>query len=468
MNSQVWNEALNHIDPDLVEEYIEQKEKSEGQKRVFWLRCGTVAACLCAIITMIIVVSNLDAIMSSNRPITPIVNLQTPTSAPQYYGSASSVEASGGVQADLNSNGLSVTATLLETLPDTYTFFDDWHQYEYRLLRMRTVTLLKGTEMTEEFYYMVPVDFMTDFSLYDSFVIIDMAQFGYEYSVVYNKSQGKAERLELVLFGYRTYGYHLMGVNFMAFDADGKFDIGLWKSNEAWMKATQRSTSNGNTLRQAEENARQDSWGSDCRVHSLSGVTGEAANVLSQFLSFENGIYVPNTSSMMLYRSSKVDFIAVRYLNGFATNEYVSIRSKELTGGDEYSVAFSKAQFTQEDLMALPDLASALASVAAAYDEGLITPPHIKDYDESAIWSHGIFGWYAKTPDGVIGIIRVTWREFKTGKLDDAYYFVEYGSDAYTPIDRDALVERIGEYESTYIYLDGYGENGKTRLYPLY
>jgi hypothetical protein len=39
---------------------------------------------------------------------------------------------------------------------------------------------------------------------------------------------------------------------------------------------------------------------------------------------------------------------------------------------------------------------------------------------------------------------------------------VEYGSLECTPIERDALLEKLGEYETAYIYTDGYDKNGKT------
>ena len=47
--------------------------------------------------------------------------------------------------------------------------------------------------------------------------------------------------------------------------------------------------------------------------------------------------------------------------------------------------------------------------------------------------------------------------------MDDAYYIIEYGSDVCKPIERDALLEKIGEYEKTYIYRGKYDGNGKVR-----
>ena len=224
MKKKEWNEGLNHLDPDLVEKHIEQTERFRQQKQksiAVLRRFGAIAACFVLILGAVIVVPMLreddPGVITppDNRPAIPIVNAQIPSPAPHYYGNQSSSGTSGGGQVEVDPTGISVTAKLVEALPDVYTFFDDWNQGEFRLLRMQTIKLLRGQEMVEEFYYLIPVDFSTDFSIFDSFVINNMAQFSYEQTVMYNKTQGKAEQLNLVVFGYRVYGYTLMGENLM-------------------------------------------------------------------------------------------------------------------------------------------------------------------------------------------------------------------------------------------------------------
>jgi len=492
MNKKEWNEGLNHLDPDLVEAYVEEKDKL-GQKnkkhKGVWLRAGVIAVCLALMVGAIILVPMMredepgavpptvdsedhsgdissESTDDNNRPAIPIVNVQIPSSAPQYFGSASSHGSSGSVQGEERGDGLSVTAQLIETLPDTYTFFDDWNQYEYRLLRLKTVKLLKGKEMTEEFYYMIPVDFMTDYSVYDSFIIKDMAQFGYDYSVMYNKTQGKAEQLNLVLFGYRVYGYYLMGENFIAFDADGNFDERLWNANEAWIEGTKYAP-DISTLRQEEDIILQKNSHSsykDLYVHLLDDISGEAANVLARIKSFENGIYIPFFSSYKLFLSPEVQFHATRYINGFATNEKVSVWCKDWTGGEQDTYAYTKARFSENDMNRLPDLTSAFEAVKVALNSGSVLPPHFNNQEKLRNTTSGVFGWYAKTENGVIGIMRVTWC-FYTEKYrdyyDDAYYIIEHGSNECKAIDRDALLELLGDYETTNIYTGKYNEYGK-------
>ena len=48
MKKKEWNEGLNHIDPDLIEKHIEQKERlrqKNKKPKSIWLRFGAIAAC---------------------------------------------------------------------------------------------------------------------------------------------------------------------------------------------------------------------------------------------------------------------------------------------------------------------------------------------------------------------------------------------------------------------------------------
>ena len=434
-------------------------KKKSNQKRSSlkrWIPVLSAAACLVIAAGVVLGIG----ILNRKQPATviPLVREKISSSAPMYYGDERSA-GSHESQMEVNPFGLSVTAKLIETLPDTYTFFTDWNQKEYRLLRMSTVSLLKGVEMTDEFYYMIPVDFMTDFSRFNQFVIMDMAQFAYEYSVLFNKTQGKAEQLTLVLFGYGVYGYDSMGEKFMAFNNDGTFDETLWKSNSLWTSQTEHAQVPEDIIT-AENRARQDINGADLYVHLLKDIAGKASEKLSEIKSFDNGVFVPNISPMVLSFSPEVQFHAVRYINGFATNEKISIWCKEWDGGEDDTFAETKAHFTEDDMNNLPDLTSAITAVAREFDKGNITPPHIAKAGELDLLTHGIFGWYAKTNDGVVGVVRVTW-QYRSGEMDDSYYIVDKNSDGVMSIDRDDLLEKLCEYEATYIFDGSYDKNGK-------
>lgn len=59
MKKEVWNEGMNHIDSDIVEEYVIQKEKfGEKKKRKRgWLQWSLTAACLCLAAILVFAVS---------------------------------------------------------------------------------------------------------------------------------------------------------------------------------------------------------------------------------------------------------------------------------------------------------------------------------------------------------------------------------------------------------------------------
>ncbi len=490
MKNERFFELFAEIDENLITRA--EKNKASTKKTEFrWLHFGALAACLCLIIAAVVIAIMLQAssgVVSTptgsvvdNTP-TPsltaefdtsepignsiiISNKISPSSDPKYYGSDFNVTNSG-VSGEVNTAGISVTARLIETLPDTYTFFDDWRQVEFKLLKMETVTVLYGIKVTKEFYYMIPLPYMTDYSIFDRFVIVNMGQYGHEYTVLYNQTKQRAEQLGTVLFGYSNTNFEFMSENVMAFDKNGKFDARLWTSTEAWIKSTEwlldtyGDIYNSNyTISQAEDSAD----GYDFYVQSIKNVTGESAEALKYIQSFENGIYVPDGSGFKLFYGSDLQLLFTRYINGFATNESGAIYNN--------SALFSNARFTKEDEEKLPDLTSAYAAVTDAFNNGEISPPHIKDYKSMTLMEHGVFGWYAKTADGVIGIVRVNWH-YKSGGYpglyDDMYYVIEYGSDECVPIARDALIKKLEGYETTYIYYGEYDENGKIiELYPI-
>ena len=497
MKENEFLDGVSNIEADVVERFVSmdnklQKKSNKPKSKGIWLRFGAIAACFLLIVSVIIAVPMLREddpgvinppdetgndvganpapdTEGDGRPNIPIVNVQVPSSAPQYYGSEATGD--GGAAAEINTEGVSVIARLITVLPNTYTFYDDWTQDEFHLLKMETIKLLKGENITDTFYYIVPKRFMTDFTIFDKFVIVDMGQYGYEHSVLYNKTQSCAERLDIVLLGYLNTYFDSMGENFMAFDSDGNFDGRLWGSNEYWASSTGWPNNimgqpnkylNGYTIAQAEQEFYSDDGYRSVSV--LDSVSGEAKEVLEFIQSFENGLYIQRGDGFKTSHYPSVQLSFRRYMGGFATNESGMIYAD--------SVNWSKARFTKEDEEKLPDLPSAYATIKDSFESGKILPPHIQNHGEMENTVNGIFGWYAKTEGGVIGVVRVTWcyvsNEYDLC-FDDAYYIIEYGSNECKAIDRDALLELLGEYEATNIYTGEYNEYGKYSdiVYPM-
>ena len=518
MKKEEWNEALDHIDPELVEEYVEKKEHLSRRKipAGAWLRFGAVAACACLLVGVVAIAplfrkeppvgpivsdttgafeTEISTPIGSEPPETrsdhtdpeetseietpppddPVIRLQSPTAGPVYYGQKEAV-GSSGMSAEIANGRISVTARLKETLTDTYTFFDDWIQNEYLLLRMETVKVLGGNEMPEEFYFLMPALFMTDFTPYHLFILQDMVQFGYEYTVLYNQTKGCAEQFDMVVMGcYKT---SEIGKQVMAFDRDGYLDTNLWLSASKWeqwtygmrendLKMLDPAYRNDYTIERFEAEAVENNERNSSYVHQLTDISPEADELLADLRSFEHGIYVDNYRDYVLALGPEVQLRLRRYINGFPTNEYVYMND-----GDDYSqtrITRSKARFTKEDETRMPDLATAIKKVSVAYDAGELTPPHIQGYENLELSSYGIFGWYAQTENGIIGIVRVAfsyrmgWVDdvFRGSVYDDLYYVIEEGSDTCVQVARDDLLARIGEYETQYIFTGDYDEYGK-------
>ena len=187
------------------------------------------------------------------------------------------------------------------------------------------------------------------------------------------------------------------------------------------------------------------------------------ASIVKQHIkSFENGLFIPDGGGFKAQLSPEIQLRFRRYVGGYATNERGIIYAD--------SVSYSQTRFTKEDLNRLPDLTSALEYIITEFEKGSVVPPHISNYSEMENTVYGIFGWYAKTANGVAGIVRVEWCYMADNYdlfFDDAYYIIEYGSDECKPIDRDALLERLGECDSSFIYIDEYGENGVIFCEPI-
>ncbi len=71
MKKKEWNEGLNHLDPDLVEKYVKQKDslrQTNKKSKSVWLRFGAIAACFLLIVSVVIAVPMLQKANSPDAP----------------------------------------------------------------------------------------------------------------------------------------------------------------------------------------------------------------------------------------------------------------------------------------------------------------------------------------------------------------------------------------------------------------
>ncbi len=445
-----------------------------AKPRRIWLRVAAAAACLALVAGFIVadtstnqgrIIKTRQAVRTTYRPAATDIASEDMHILSKYGNLSSNGAGSNPGCALISVSGFFVTAKLVEVLPDTYTFFTDDDQYEFRLLKFRTVKLLRGQEMASEFYFAVPMPLMTDYTRYSSFVIYNMVQRCHESAVVYNKTNDSAERLDLVIFSSEP--FYWMSENFMAFNWLGILDEGLWDSTEEWLEQTTHRSDAPRTVFQAEERVRRRNTNSSCIcVQTLDPFAADVPEMLEKVTDFENGIFVEISGPSTLGVNGNPSFI--RYINGFATNEVVTFYMKEYTGEATATCKVSKNVFDANDLLNLPDLAGAADSVAAKVESGDIAPPHIVGYEDMRLIKRKVYAKYAKTDEGIVGIVHVFFKySCKTETqgtrfcYDDAYFIIESGMSECTPIDRDDLLEKFDSDDNVYIFDGEYDEYGE-------
>ncbi len=468
MKKEEWNEGLNHLRTDLIEDFILLNDNIEirRKRKTLLIRAVALTACICIVIGAIA-----PMVLRRHTDTIPGERAQIPSISPNYYSISTDKRYYFGThtQQVANPPGISVTARLTEILSDTYTFFNDQDQKEYRILKMEVLKVLKGQNMTEEFYYLIPIKYMVDFSKFDRFLILNMSQLTYEYSVLYNKTKDCAEIFDHIIFEYERnyYGSNNLGDKIKAFNRIGFFDFRLWNSNDVWKSRTKGASKNWWKffhIRKAERSAKKESE-KHLYVNQLDDCGEEVIEKIAELKSLENGVYIPlySSGSTILSSVEKTgSMTCVRYVNGFPTNERLEISVSASNEINTSAIRYTESRFTEEDINTFPDLTSAIGAVKEDLKNGRLTPPHIKNYEELTSAGYDIFPWYAKTENGVLGIVRLTWyyNKDKTTYVDDAYYIIEFGADEYYGIDRDALLEKLTEYDY-YVFHGEYNDKGK-------
>ena len=368
----------------------------------------------------------------------------------------------------INSSGFAISCELVEVSPSSYlipskTAVITAEDSVYSLLKMKTLSMPwgKGMEKDSEFYFLLPSALLCDFSNYQSFLLADLKQNAYDHFVLYNKDTSSYEAFSLPLFSNSA---------MMAFDENEIFDISLWTVNDAWSSNTQ-------TQRQKIENGELDLIGlsrsdiekqfeekHDYQVYPNVPLTGEALDAYLDCQNPDNGLYLLNLCHGGIHERqhySQYNLFFRRFINGYPTSETVEILS-------ENSAKKSTLSFTESDLNALPDLASALKQVSESYHRGDLTPPHIQNLKDKTLVCYGILGWYEKTENGVLGMVRISWKyQDFSGRdtfYDDQYFVIMLDSDTAQSIDRDTLLE-LHPYASDLIFQGNYNENGKERSF---
>lgn len=492
MKKKEWNEGLDHLDPDLVEKYVEQKDrlrqKNKKSKSV-WLRFGAIAACFVLILGTVIVVPMLreddpGVIPGPGTTDNPVVNppdytpiiFDATVSPEQLNGNnlefivGSSVSISGGESADPPrfefSGGISVKAKVVKNHSDKYYKLDvssEYHPTAYRLIQMETIEVISGENVPRYFLYLIPEYVYVDMSVYDT-LLISMNQIGVENYVLKNATQNRMESFELSIFA--DYQDHPELGNIIAF-TDGVFDESLWQ-NRSWLYGYQfakldldnpehsnlvvaRGDSEGVVISAIKKQF--DEWYpagyQERSVITLDFTTQEAKDAIKYVKPFENGVF----SQTYLPYNGSGELIFRRYINGCQTEE--TIRIDLLTE----EVTYSEVRYTKEDLEQIENISAHLSEKANEYMEQLPIPPHT-DLEGKELLSLNLYAWYVKDDGKLYGVIKTAWRYKEADNYflqyyDDAYVLYDMSAGTAIDISRDDLVNIVGTRN---VYMGEYGK----------
>ena len=476
MKKKEWNEGLSHLDPDLVEKYVLQKDKLSRKNKKsqgVWLRLGAIAACFVLVVSAIIVISMPRETPPGHNHI-PIIFDATVSpeklngSNSEFIVGTSSALNGGGDSAPPAfqfSLGIAVKAKVVQNHPDQYYKLDVSAEYRpdaYRLIQMETIEVISGENVPQYFLYLIPEAIYVDMSVYDS-LLISMSQLGAENYVLKNGTQNRMESFALPVFA--DYQNKPQLGNIIAF-SDGKFDESLWQ-NETWLYGYQFAkyyldnprhsnlvVSRGDSERTVISAIKDqyDEWyGGNYQARSvitLDFTTQAAKEALEYVRPFANGVFSQRYEPY--YGNGQLIFR--RYINGCQTEETVTI---DLLTED---VTYSEIRYTKEDMARMENISAHLSAKAEEYAEQLPIPPHT-DPEGKELLCLNLYAWYVKVDGKLYGVVKTAWR-YK--EKDD--WYIQYYDDSYTLYDmlaetalnisRDDLVAIIGTRN---VYMGKYG-----------
>lgn len=451
MDSEKLLDAIGNVDDDLIDEA--QKIK----KHWGWKQWTAVAAAVLIIAIGLQLIS--PAFTANNR-----IQLSMPDRNRVVDSAWASITGGNSSSGMIITAGIAATVRPVEILPDTYYTLESGPSGHFRLVRMETVKVLAGENMVDEFYYVLPDEYVTDLTEYDLLVVKDMTQYSFENCVLYNKTDCAVEAMDLLLFGsfWTNINDDMIAIS------NNKFDESLWTSTDQWAK----DTINFRQLMDAAKNMRY--YGRGWSLNQIENAmkeycigypvyfahdfeSEEALEALEYVKPFENGVFIPYLYDSRYRAPLPRDSVYyIRYIDGFPTNDVIDISSH--FGAHYY------ARFDEEDMQKLPDLSAALEQVTEAFEAGEITPPNLKNWETMELTNYSIMGSYEKTGDNVYGLLTVTWRfqasnDPKDHRLDDQYFLMEYGSDTCVPINYSTYKELLNPNFSHSSY--EYDENGR-------
>ncbi len=473
MKKYEWNEGLNNLDPDIVDEYLEQKNalaKRKDRSKIL-LRIGAMAPCVCLIIGILLALPRPDAGLPGNSGqggiSTPIISVGEKLTGVQekVYGSPDFLEDTSGKE--IPGAGFRIHIVLHvrveEILPDTYYIPDVGYEFEqsYRIARLSIIESLRGEGFPEEIYLRFPYHPADVLEGYDS-LFITAKQVGVENYLMINKSQNEIT--------YFPNMFSVTGPEDVLYGAvipinDGKIDESFWdKYNNIYNSSGAKSllsekyssyypASHGSSLEEIKERIeamileRNEATAdyvypikSPYDYYTASDIfTSDEAKAVKEYVQ-------PSESNSFVQRitinNDRVIGFYSRIIGGFASGERIVVNGYT---GEIGNVLIEGCSYSPEDLVGIPDLGTALDNL----DFADTRPTHLSNIDDLEIKYAVAKGFYRKSEDRVLGIIRIFWycvdpEDHYVYYMDDCYYL--YDEEGYgRVVERDELRAVIGD-----------------------
>lgn len=339
---------------------------------------------------------------------------------------------------------MSVHAKIVEILPDTYCFYDVFNRNSktaYRILRLRVLDTIVGSNMPSQIYYLLPAYLSMDLQEYDSF-IVTLRQLGVENYTMVNATQQTLEAFTLL---FEPWSVDACWGSVMAF-SDGVLNPSLW-DKEGWNhvkdevlswiapdgperypgKLGRNVKDTKTAILNARQLAEQEYWFTWLpRVVTTNDFYWKEARQALRYVGEGGLLHSGLHQSSINFNEYHVYAYYTRYINGFETNEGVTISTRQFSSfktflqairnGYPRDVYYSYYQFTEEDLQNLPDLPGFVEkakSFAPMIEEG-----------ETGHQLYSIDGRYEKYNGYVFGGVTCVWRYEVDGqeKRKGVYY----------------------------------------------
>ncbi len=436
MKRAEWNEGLNHIDTDIIENYVEQKDKyiSISKRKRTWLKIGALAACFCLIASIIVI----PTAFKTEDPLYHPFNSDSNFILPSISVISTGTEINGKthiVSGDNDTDNGSaskipegfyvhtvVQANVIEVLQDLYYTPSRGAAGKYRIARLEIVDPIIGEKMPREINLRFSGYSADIFEKHDTF-IFSLNQIGIENYMMINDTKNEVEyfpdmfEVEIDILRYGSV------IPFK----DGKVDYSFGGS---WSFPSNLSPLSGEyTIENVKKRIIDLSQNKeDYFVHlstSPDYVTIDDVFSAEECKQIKNCI-LPTESNIFMHNiavhSNRVVVNYTRVINGFETDEkiVVTVYSK-----DKGNVTREGEAYTPEELSRMPNIGEVLENINL--DE--IRSPRIDNLDGIKHKRVSADGCYRKREGKVYGIVRIIWwcdfsTVYSVGYEQDARYYL--------------------------------------------